>query len=119
MPSLLETLPVGPSAVARVEGALLNLDLPREQLDRLRTLLESAPDPEASVLYLAGLRQANPAALRRMLESSSVVKYFVTVTSFSRFLSDEILQNPAGAGRLFVATAKEIFDRDGQSRQSA
>lgn len=57
-------------------------------------LLASAPDPEAGLHYLTGLRQRQAQAFEQFIHSDSALKYLITVASYSRFLSEELLQNP-------------------------
>jgi len=99
MPSLLVTKPLRKPAPVRGESALLSLGLSSEQLDPLKLLVATAPDPEAAIHYLVALQQGllkqNQADMfQRLMETPACLKYFVTLTSFSRFLSEEILQNP-------------------------
>ena len=94
MASLLETQPLRKPAVARGEAALLALGIPPKEQQELRSSLASAVDPDAAIHYLLSLKQHGPEALERLLQSPSGLRNFVTVTSFSRFLSEEILQNP-------------------------
>jgi [glutamine synthetase] adenylyltransferase / [glutamine synthetase]-adenylyl-L-tyrosine phosphorylase len=94
MASLLETQPLRKPAVARGEAALLSLELSPEEQDRLKAYLGAAPDPEAAVHYLVSLKQHHRDALERLAHSPAGLQHFVTVASFSRFLSEEILQNP-------------------------
>src|ERR1700722_3445461 len=94
MASLLETQPLRKPALVRGEAALLSLGLPPEEQDRLKTFLAAAADPDAAIHYLVSLKQHQREALDRLMRSPSGLQHFVTVTSFSRFLSEEILQNP-------------------------
>ena len=91
----LETQPLRKPAVARGEAALLSLGLSPEDQDQLKAFLAAAPDPDAAIHYLVSLKQQHPgAALERLVHSSFGLQRFITVASFSRFLSEEILQNP-------------------------
>src|SRR5208337_3081116 len=94
MASLLETKPLRKPAVARGESALLSLGLSSEEQDRLKAYLGASPDPDAAVHYLLSLKQQHRQALEHLAHSPSGLQHFVTVASFSRFLSEEILQNP-------------------------
>jgi glutamine synthetase adenylyltransferase len=94
MPSLLETLQLRKPAVARGEAALFSLGLNPQERDQVMALLASAADPDAAIHYFLGLKQHQPDAFGRVVRSSSALKYLITVASFSRFLSEEILQNP-------------------------
>jgi [glutamine synthetase] adenylyltransferase / [glutamine synthetase]-adenylyl-L-tyrosine phosphorylase len=109
MPSLLDTMSLRGPAFARGEAALLSLGLPPEEQDQLKVLLASAADTDAAIHYLAGLKQKQPDAFQRLAQTPPVMKYLITVASFSRFLSEEILQNPqwleevTGMSRLLTA----------------
>ncbi len=94
MPSLLDTMPLRASAFARPEAALLSLGLPPEEQDRVKVLLTTAADPAAAVHYLVSLKHKQPDALRRIVGAPAVLKHLIAVASFSRFLSEEMLQNP-------------------------
>jgi [glutamine synthetase] adenylyltransferase / [glutamine synthetase]-adenylyl-L-tyrosine phosphorylase len=95
MASLLETQPLRKPALVRGEAAVLSLGLPAEEQNRLKAFLAAAADPDAAIHYLVSLKQQHPGdALERLLHSPSYLQHFVTVASFSRFLSAEILQNP-------------------------
>jgi glutamate-ammonia-ligase adenylyltransferase len=94
MASLLETQPLRKPALVRGENALLSLGLPPAEQDRLKAFLAAAADPDAAIHYLLTLKQHQREALERLVHSPSGLQHFVTVTSFSRFLSEEILQNP-------------------------
>jgi glutamate-ammonia-ligase adenylyltransferase len=117
MPSLLETTPRRTSALARGEAALLSLGLEDQQFNQLKMLLASAVDPDAAGHYLVSLKQRGGDALRRLVETPEELKYFITVASFSRFLSEEILQNPQWlevTGMSRVLTAGEYKKRLGK-----
>src|ERR1700677_3736471 len=114
MPSLLDALPLRKPA-ARGEAALLSLGLSDPEQDQLRVLLASAVDPDAASHYLASLKQHQPDAFTRLMQTPSVLKYWITVASFSRFLSEEILQNPEWleeiSGMSRALTAGEVKKR--------
>jgi len=94
MASLLESRQLRKPAVARGEAALLALDLAPEKRQQLSAFLTAAADPDAVIHYLLALNQHAPEALRRFAASPSGLQRFITVASYSRFLSEEILQNP-------------------------
>ncbi|MGA2211825.1 MAG: glutamine-synthetase adenylyltransferase [Bryobacteraceae bacterium] len=94
MASLLETQPLRTPALVRGEAALQSIGLVPEEQDRLQACLTAAADPDAAVHYLLSLKQQQPEALERLVHSKFGLQRFVTVASFSRFLSEEILQNP-------------------------
>jgi len=109
MPSLLDTTSLRKSALAHGEAALASLGLPGEQLEQVKMLVASAADPEAAIHYLVRLKQNRPDDFQRLAQAQPFLKYFVTVASFSRFLSEELLQNPewladvTGMSRLLTA----------------
>jgi [glutamine synthetase] adenylyltransferase / [glutamine synthetase]-adenylyl-L-tyrosine phosphorylase len=118
MPRLLEALPLPKAALAPGEAAALALALSPEQQDQLKMLLASAADPDSAIHYLVSLRQQQPDAFHRLVQSHSGLKYLITVASFSRFLSEEILQNPQWleeiTGMSRVLTAGEYKKRLGR-----
>ncbi len=117
MPSLLDALPLRKPA-ARGEAAFLSLGLSDPEQDQLKVLLASAADPDAAIHYLVSLKQHQPDAFTRLMQTPSVLKYLITVASFSRFLSEEILQNPAWleevGGMSRALTASEYKKRLGR-----
>ena len=94
MPSLLDSTPLRKTARAHGEAALLSLGLSIEDQERVRALLVSAADADAAIHYLVSLRQQQPDAFQRLVRSDSALKCLIATASFSRFLSEEILQNP-------------------------
>jgi glutamate-ammonia-ligase adenylyltransferase len=59
-----------------------------------RILISSSPDPKASEHYLSNFQQRQPESYRRLSASASGLQNLVAVFSYSRFLSDAVLQNP-------------------------
>src|SRR3984957_12643786 len=122
MPRLLEALPLRKPAVSRGEAALLSLGLPTEAKDQVKVLLASAADPDAAIHYLASLKQKQPDAFPRLVQTPAVLKYLIAVASFSRFLSEEILQNPEWleevSGMSRALTASEYKKRLGRFLKS-
>src|SRR5580692_8493749 len=122
MASLLDTMPLRKPALARGEAALLSLALTPEEQDQVKVLLASAADPDAAIHYLVSLKQKQPAAFERLVQSPSVLKYLIAVASFSRFLAEEILQNPQWleevSGMSRVLTAAEYKKRLGKFLKS-
>jgi [glutamine synthetase] adenylyltransferase / [glutamine synthetase]-adenylyl-L-tyrosine phosphorylase len=115
---LLDTMPLRKPALARGEAALLSLELSTEAQDQVKVLLASAVDPDAAIHYLVSLKQKHPDAFGRLVEAPAVLKYLIAVASFSRFLSEEILQNPQWleevSGMSRVLTAPEYKKRLGK-----
>jgi glutamate-ammonia-ligase adenylyltransferase len=94
MSSLLETIAFRQPRRAQDEMAVLESGLPPAFQNTIEALLASAADPDAAVHYLASLKQQKPDALDQLARSQSGLHNLIAVFSHSRFLSDEILQNP-------------------------
>jgi glutamate-ammonia-ligase adenylyltransferase len=94
MSSLLETIPFRQLRRAQDEMAALESGLPAPFQNTIEVLLASAADPDAAVHYLAALKQQQPAAFDTIARSPSGLQNLIAVFSHSRFLADEILQNP-------------------------
>ncbi|MGD0130475.1 MAG: glutamine-synthetase adenylyltransferase [Bryobacteraceae bacterium] len=122
MPSLLESMALRQPALARGEAALLSLGFSNEEQDQVKVLLASSADPDAASHYLVKLWQQHPDALHRIVQTQPVLKHLLTVASFSRFLSEEILQNPQWleevTGMSRVLTAGEYKKRLGKFLKS-
>ena len=94
MSSLLETIAFRqPRRSQDAIAAVIN-GLPESTQHYIELLLVSAADPDASVHYLASLKHGHPGAFLRLALSHASLQYLIAVFSHSRFLSDEILQNP-------------------------
>ena len=118
MLGLLETTSFRQPWRARSEVAVIESGLPPSIQDQLEMLLKSAADPDAAVHYLASLKHQQPDAFDRLARSQAGLKYLIAVFSHSRFLSDEILQNPQWIEQLAdmnrVLTAVEYKKRLGK-----
>lgn len=79
---------------AAVRIASLSTELGETAQARVRSLLAVCPDPDEALHYLDRLRQERPDAFRRLVASAAGLPYLITVFSFSRFLSEEILKHP-------------------------
>jgi glutamate-ammonia-ligase adenylyltransferase len=81
-------------------------------------LLKSAADPDTAVHYLASLKHQQSDAFERLARSQAGLKYLIAIFSHSRFLSDEVLQNPQWVEQLTdmnrVLTAVEYKKRLGK-----
>src|SRR5436305_11621242 len=118
MSGLLETKSFRQPWRARSEVAAIAAGLPSSMQEQLEMLLTSSADPDAAVHYLASLKQRQPEAFERLALSQTGLKYLIAVFSHSRFLSDEILQNPQWIEQLAdmnrVVTAGEYKKRLGK-----
>jgi glutamate-ammonia-ligase adenylyltransferase len=74
--------------------AALGEHLAEPAMQRLRVLLRGAADPDSAVDYLVRMREQQPAALQRIVRSPAALQFLVTVFSYSRFLSEEVLRRP-------------------------
>ncbi len=94
MSSLLETIPFRQLRRAQDEMAALESGLPPAFQNTIEALLAPAADPDAAVHYLVSLKQQKPDAFETLARSQSGLQDLIAVFSHSRFLADEILQNP-------------------------
>src|SRR6266853_1287520 len=94
MPELLEAIEFREPVRARRDVAEWSGELTPEVQQQIEMLLRTTADPDRAVHYLAELHKRQPEAFRRLANVPARLQYLVTVFSYSRFLSDEILQNP-------------------------
>ena len=94
MPTLLESIAFRQPRRAQGELSEVRDSLPLATQNYLETLLVSTADPDASVHYLATLRQRKHDAFERLALSNTHLQYLIAVFSHSHFLSEEVLQNP-------------------------
>ncbi len=94
MPSLLESISFRQPRRAQGELATALQGLPEATQTYIETVLVSTADPDASAHYLASLHQQKPDDFLKLARSHPRLQYLVAVFSYSRFLSEEILQNP-------------------------
>src|SRR6202049_2041433 len=94
MSSLLETIAFRQLRRAQSEMAVLESGLPPAIQNTIEVLLASAADPDAAVHYLVRLKQQKPDAFETLARSQSGLQNLIAIFSHSRFLADEILQNP-------------------------
>ncbi len=94
MPSLLDTIAFRQPRRAQSELAAVTSGFSPEIQTQIETLLVSAADPDSAIHYLLSLKQQKPDALQRLASSQQHLQYLIAVFSYSRFLSDEILQHP-------------------------
>ena len=96
----LSNLPYRDRARADRELAALARHLPPAVQNRLDLLLASSPAPEQGLHYFTRLREQHPGALDRLTRSAIGLRHLVAVFTYSRFLSEEILEHPAWAEQL-------------------
>lgn len=93
MPRLLEptfrtTLPVQITLADATAG------LSRDAAAQVDRLSATVPDRAEALRYFVRLRERQPAAFERIAASRTALNYVITVFAYSRFLSEELLQNP-------------------------
>src|SRR5260370_31126211 len=89
--------------------ARLAQHVPGGVLKRIESLLASSPNPDVAFDFLDSFRERQPEAFQRAASAGPRLQYLVAVFSYSRFLSEELLQHPewlddpAGLARGFPA----------------
>src|ERR1700693_3320044 len=94
MSSLLETIAFRQPRRAQGEIAALGGGFPSSTQTQIEVLLGSSADPDTALHYLASLKHQHPDAFRRLVQSQTRLQKSIAIFSNSRFLADEILQNP-------------------------
>ena len=94
MQRLLEAVEFRNPSRAREDIARLGGGIPERIRARIQSLLASVPDPDEALHFLERLREDSPAAFNRITSSPAVLRCLVTTFSFSRFLSESVLQHP-------------------------
>src|SRR6476469_2565046 len=59
-----------------------------------RILISSSPDPKSAERYLSSFQLNQPESYERLSASTSGLQYLIAVFSYSRFLSEAVLQTP-------------------------
>ena len=115
MQRLLEAVEFRNPSRAREDIARLGGGIPERIMARIQSLLASVPDPDEALHFLERLRQDCPAAFNRIASSPAVLRSLITAFSYSRFLSEAVLQRPewllqaADPGDLHRMLAAEEF----------
>jgi [glutamine synthetase] adenylyltransferase / [glutamine synthetase]-adenylyl-L-tyrosine phosphorylase len=94
MPHLLGEIAFRNPARARAGFAEIASAVDAEVKSRIELLLAAAPDPDSALAYLGSLREQYPAEFSRWTQSPTGLQHLVAIFSYSRFLSDELLQSP-------------------------
>jgi glutamate-ammonia-ligase adenylyltransferase len=94
MQHLLEAIEFRNPARAREDVARLGGGISERTQARIRSLLATVPDPDEALHFLELLREDNPAAFNRLSSSAAVLRCLITTFSYSRFLSEAVLQHP-------------------------
>jgi len=93
-------LPYRDRARAERELAALAKHLPPAVQNRFDLLLAGSPAPEQGLHYFTRLRDQHPGAFNRLTRSAIGLRHLVAVFTYSRFLSEEILEHPDWAEQL-------------------
>ena len=115
MQRLLEAVEFRNPSRAREDIARLGGGIPERIRARIQSLLASVPDPDEALHFLERLRQDCPAAFNRIASSPAALRCLITTFSYSRFLSEAVLQHPewllqaADPGDLHRMLAAEEF----------
>ncbi len=94
MQRLLEAVEFRNPSRAREDIARLGDGIPERIRARIQSLLASVPDPDEALHFLERLREDSPAAFNRITSSPAALRCLVTTFSYSRFLSEAVLQHP-------------------------
>ncbi|MEO7144605.1 MAG: glutamine-synthetase adenylyltransferase [Bryobacteraceae bacterium] len=103
MQRLIEAIAFLDPARARIELAQLATDGGNGVVQRMESMLAAAPDPDQALFYLASLKQKQPAAFQSLTPSAPGLQYLVAVFAHSRFLAEELLENPQWMDQLLAA----------------
>src|ERR1700689_2723088 len=68
--------------------------------ERFDMLLAASPAPELGLHYFAQLRERQHIAFERITRSTAGMRHLVAIFTYSRFLSEEILEHPERADEL-------------------
>jgi len=94
MQRLLEAIEFRNPSRAREDIARLGDGIPERIVARIQALLATVPDPDEALHFLERLRQEVPAAFNRLTSSTAALRCLITTFSYSRFLSEAVLQHP-------------------------
>jgi glutamate-ammonia-ligase adenylyltransferase len=94
MQRLLEAVEFRNPSRAREDIARLGGGIPERIRARIQSLLAAVPDPDEALHFLERLRQDAPDAFNRISSSPAALRCLITTFSYSRFLSEAVLQRP-------------------------
>jgi len=75
--------------------------------DHLERMLQTSPDPDGAFDYLLSFAGRHPLTFRRLADSRAGLRYLIAIFSYSRFLSEEVLENPEWIAE--AAQAPDLF----------
>jgi glutamate-ammonia-ligase adenylyltransferase len=117
MPRLLEEIAFRDRARAHHNLDRVGTGLPERVLARIQILLSVVPDPDAALHHLERFRHHAPAAFDRICSSPRMLRYLITIFSYSTYLSEAILKHPewltqiAGSQDLERVLSAEDYER--------
>src|SRR5438270_10437014 len=94
MSTLLETVTFRDPSRARNHFEQVAPELRVLLEDRLERMLQSSPDPDGAFDYLLSYAGRHPLTFQRLANSRAGLRYLIAIFSYSRFLSEEVLENP-------------------------
>ncbi len=94
------SLPYEDATRAQREIEALTGSFPPAIRDRFDMLLAASPDPELGLHYFARLREQQHIAFERITRSHAGMRNLVAIFTYSRFLSEEVLEHPDWADEL-------------------
>jgi len=94
MQHLLEAVEFRNPSRAREDIARLGGGIPERITARIQSLLASVADPDEALHFLERFRQDHPAAFNRIASSPAALRCLITTFSYTRFLSEAVLQRP-------------------------
>jgi glutamate-ammonia-ligase adenylyltransferase len=113
---LLEGVEFRDPSRARDAAIRLSAGMPERIAARVEVLLASVPDPDNSLRCLETLRRESPSAFDRISSSPSALRCAISVFSYSRFLTESVIQNPerilqvANSGSLYRVLGVEEYE---------
>jgi glutamate-ammonia-ligase adenylyltransferase len=94
MPSLLDAVAFRDPVRARSHLEHVGPELRHLMEDHVERMLQLSPDPDGSFAYLASFVERHPDVFQRLAATTARLKYLIATFSYSRFLAEEVLQNP-------------------------
>src|ERR1039457_4926852 len=107
MQHLLEAVEFRNPSRAREDIARLGNGIPEPITARIESLLASVPDPDEALHFLERLREDHPVAFDRISSSTAALHCLISTFSYSRFLSEAVLQRPEWL--LQAADAEDLY----------
>src|SRR6266496_4217504 len=68
--------------------------LPSETAEQIKRISASVPGSRTALSYIRRIRELQPVAFSRIVQSRVALQYLITTFAYSHFLSEELLQNP-------------------------